>query len=102
MLLKSNDTQTTQQTITLMRLVLSHKYSTFQNKVYQPEKGVSIGSPISSTIAKIFPQYFEDIHKKQLLDTKNIIFYTSYANDILIMQGVPGGMCQTSGECSLC
>jgi len=53
-----------------MRLVLSHKYFTFQKKVYQPKKGISIGSPISSTIAKIFPQYFEDIHIKQLLDIK--------------------------------
>jgi len=50
-LLKSNDTQTTQQIITLMRLVLSQNCLTFQNKVYQPEKGVYMGSPISSTIA---------------------------------------------------
>jgi hypothetical protein len=58
-LLKSNDTQTTQQIITLMKLVLSQNYFTFQNKVYQPEKDISMGSPISSTIAEIFPQYFE-------------------------------------------
>jgi len=56
--LKSNDTQTMQQIITLMRLVLSQNYFTFQNKVYQPEKGVSMGSPISSTIAEIFLQYY--------------------------------------------
>jgi hypothetical protein len=83
-LLKSNDTQTTQQIITLMRLVLSQNYFTFQNKVYQPEKGVSMGPPISSTIAEIFPQYIEDIHIKQLLDTKNI-FYTLYVDSILIL-----------------
>jgi hypothetical protein len=61
-LLKNNDTQTTQQIITLMRLVLSQNYFTFQNKVYQPEKDVSMGSPISSTITEIFLQYFEDTH----------------------------------------
>jgi len=75
--LKSNDTQTTQQIITLMRLVLSQKYFTFQNKVYQPKKDVYMGSPISSTIAEIFLHYFEDIHIEHLLDTKNIIFYTT-------------------------
>jgi hypothetical protein len=53
-------------------------YFIFQNKIYQPEKGVSMGSPISSTKAEIFLQHLEDIHIKQLLDTKNIIFYTKY------------------------
>jgi hypothetical protein len=68
-----------------MRLVLSQKYFTFQNKIYQPDKGVSMGSPISSTSAEIFLQHFEDIHIKQLLDMKNIIFYTHYVDDILII-----------------
>jgi hypothetical protein len=54
-------------------------------QIYQPEKGVSMGSPISSTIAEIFLQHFEDIHIKQLLDMKNIIFYTHYVDDILII-----------------
>jgi len=57
-----------------MKLILSQKYFTFQNKLYQPEKGLSKGSPISITIAEIFLQHLEDIHLKQLLDTKNIIF----------------------------
>jgi hypothetical protein len=70
MLLKSNDTQITQQIITLMKLILSTNYFIFQNKIYQPEKGVSMGSLISSTKAKIFLQHLEDIHIKQLLDTK--------------------------------
>jgi hypothetical protein len=60
-----------------MRLVLSQNYFTFQNKVYQPDKGVSMGSSISSTIAEIFQKYFED--------TKNIIFYTHYMDNILII-----------------
>jgi hypothetical protein len=37
-LLKSNDTQITQKTITLMRLVISQNYFTFQNNVHQPKK----------------------------------------------------------------
>jgi hypothetical protein len=36
-------------------------------------------------MAEIFLQYFEDIHVKQLMDTKNIIFYTRYVDDILIV-----------------
>jgi len=84
MLLESNDTQITQQIITFMKLIVSQNYFTFQNKIYQPEKGVPMGSTISSTITKIFPQHLEDIHIKQLLKTKNIIFYTRYI-DIMII-----------------
>jgi len=68
-----------------MEIILSQNYFTFQNKIYQPEKGVSMGSPILSTIAEIFLQLLEDILIKQLLDTKNITFYTMYVDDILII-----------------
>jgi hypothetical protein len=42
-------------------------------------------SPISNTIAEIFLQHLGNIHIKQLLDTKNIILYTRYVDDILII-----------------
>jgi hypothetical protein len=58
MLLKYIGTQITQKIITLMRLVLSQNYFKFQNEIYQPEKGVFLGSPISSTIAELFLQNF--------------------------------------------
>jgi len=45
-----------------MRLISSQNYFTFQNKIYQPEKGLSMGSPISNTIAEIFLNTFKDIH----------------------------------------
>jgi hypothetical protein len=86
-LLKINDTQTTKQIITLMRLALSQNYFTFQNKVYQLGKGVYMGSTILSTITEISQQYFEDIHIKHFLDTKNILFYIPYADDTLIIHG---------------
>jgi hypothetical protein len=70
-LLEINDIQTTKQIITLKKLILSQNYFTFQNKIYQPEKGGSIRSPISSIITEIFLQHFEDMHIKQLLDTKS-------------------------------
>jgi hypothetical protein len=42
-------------------------------------------SPISGTMAEIFLQYIENRHLKQLLDSKNIIFYTRYVDDIFII-----------------
>jgi hypothetical protein len=83
--LKNDNAHVTQQIITLMEAVRSQSYFMFQNKIYQPEKGVSMGSPISSIIAEIFLQHLENIHIKQLLDTKNIILYTRYIDDRLII-----------------
>ena len=81
----NNDTQTTQQILTLLKVFLSQNYFTFQHKIYQPEQGVSMGSPISSIIAEIFLQHFKDVHIKQLLDAKNILLYTQYIDDIQII-----------------
>ena len=44
-----------------------------------------MGSPVSNTIAEIFLQYIEDTYLKHLLDTKNIILYTRYVDDILLI-----------------
>jgi hypothetical protein len=84
-LLENNDRPTTQQIITLAKAVLTQNYFTFQNKIYQPDKGISMGSPISSIIAEIFLQHFEDKYIKQLLYTKNVVLYTRYIDDILII-----------------
>ena len=46
-----------------MEIIISQNYFMFKNKIYQPEKEVSMGSPISSTIAEIFLQHLEDVHK---------------------------------------
>jgi hypothetical protein len=78
-LLENNNTQI----LTLLKVTLSQNYFIFQHKIYQPEQGISMGSPISSSIAEIFLQHYEDKHIKQLLDTKNIVLYTRYVDDIL-------------------
>jgi len=44
-----------------------------------------MGSPISGTIAEIFLQHLEHIHIKPLVDSKQILFYTRYIDDILII-----------------
>jgi len=44
-----------------------------------------MGSPISGTVAEIFLQHIQNTHIKHLLDTKNIIYYMRYVDDILII-----------------
>jgi predicted CoA-binding protein len=84
-LLKHNNTQTTNQIITLLEVILRQNYFTFQEQIYQPNKGVAMGSPVSGTMAKICIQYLEDSHIKHLLDSKGITFYSRYVDDIFII-----------------
>jgi len=69
-LLQNNDTQIAQQALIPLKEVLSQNYFTFQQRIYQPEQGIAMGSLISGIIAEIFLQHFEDIHVKHLLDSK--------------------------------
>jgi hypothetical protein len=43
-----------------------------------------MGSPISSTIADIYLQYFEETLVKHWMETKEIIYYKQYVDDVLI------------------
>jgi len=44
-----------------------------------------MGSPISNTVAEIFLQYLENTHLKHVLESKHIVFYTRYVDDILMI-----------------
>ena len=44
-----------------------------------------MGSPISSTIAEIYIHFFEESYVKQWLDSRQILYYKRYVDDILII-----------------
>jgi len=50
-LLKHNDPETTTQ---IRGVILQQNYFIFQEKIYQPDKGIAMGSPISGTIVEVF------------------------------------------------
>jgi hypothetical protein len=56
-LLQNDDIQIMHQIISLLKAVLTQNYFTFQQRIYQPEHGISMGSPLSGLIAEIFLQY---------------------------------------------
>jgi hypothetical protein len=84
-LLKHNDPETTTQICTLLGVILQQNYFIFQEQIYQPNKGIAMGSPISGTIAEIFLQHLEHIYIRPLIETKRILFYIWYMDDILII-----------------
>jgi hypothetical protein len=85
LLSEHNEEHITTQILKLLETILQQNYFSFQNNTYQPEKGVSMGSPISNTVAEIFLQYLENTHLKHVLESKHIVFYTRYVDDILII-----------------
>jgi len=84
-LLKYNDPETTTQICTLLGVILQQNYFIFQEQIYQPDKGIAMDSPISGKIAEVFLQLLEHIYIRPLIETKRILFYTRYINDILII-----------------
>jgi hypothetical protein len=62
-ILQNNNTEKelAQQIILLLNIILNRTYFQYHNNFHQPNKGVSIESPISSTIAEIFLQYHEEL-----------------------------------------
>ena len=42
-----------------------------------------MGSPVSSTITEIYIQFLEELHIKQWLETKQILYFKRYVIDIL-------------------
>ena len=44
-----------------------------------------MGSPISSTLAEMYLQFFERVYLKHHLETKNIIYYKIYVDDLIII-----------------
>jgi len=84
----NNDEHTSKQMITLLEVTLQQNCFAFCNNIYQPMKGVSMGSPVSNTVAEIFLQDLENTHLKQTLDAQNITFYARYVDDILLIHNI--------------
>jgi hypothetical protein len=69
----------------ILNTILSQNYCQFEESFYQPEKGVAMGSPISSIVAEIYLQYYEQRLVKHCLENKRILSYYRYVDDILII-----------------
>ena len=82
---QNNNRQITHQIIAMLKTVLQQNYFAFQQNIYQPKQGISMGSHISGIVAEIFLQNYEDNYMKQFLETKSILYYTRYVDDILII-----------------
>ena len=71
------------QAALMLDTILIQNYLKFNNKFFQPHKGVAMGSPISGLVAEIFLQHHKLL--KSIIDIKKIIFYNRYVDDVIII-----------------
>jgi len=54
---------------------MKQNYFQYNERVFQPDKGIAMGFPISSTMAEVYLQYIEETYIKQWLESKEIVYY---------------------------
>ena len=60
---KHNNTNTViEQTLHLLKTILKQNYFQYSDHLFQPKKGIAMGSPISCTVAEIYLQFLEETH----------------------------------------
>jgi len=82
---KHNTSTTIEQILQLLETILKQNYFQYNGQFFRSQKGIAVGSPISSTIAEIYIQFLEELYVKQWLDSKQILYYKRYVDDILII-----------------
>ena len=55
----NHDPAIIEQVLYLLKIALKQKYFQHNNQFYQPNKGITIGSPVASTLAEIYLQYWK-------------------------------------------
>ena len=72
------------QTLELIRVTLNQNYFQYKDKYFKPTKGIAMGSPISSTIAKIYFQFFEELTIRYWMENGEM-YYRRYGDEIIIL-----------------
>jgi hypothetical protein len=80
----NHNKQLNAQILKILCTIIKQNYFQSEHQIYQQEKGIAMVSPISSTTAEIYLQYLENIYIKHWLESKEILFYKRYMDDIII------------------
>jgi hypothetical protein len=81
----NNEKKIIEQTLHILNTILKQNYFLYDEQIFQPTKGIATGSPISSIMAEVYLQYFEHMYLMQRLDSREIIYYKRYVDDILLL-----------------
>jgi len=71
----------TGQILHLLQVILKQNYFQYNNRCFQPNKGIAMGSHVSGTLAEIQLQFLEETYTKHWPDSKEITYHKMYIND---------------------
>jgi hypothetical protein len=74
-----------EQLTPLLNTIMNQNYFQYDGQIFQPQKGIAMGSPISGTMAETYLQYLGTTKIKHWLESREIVFYKRYVDDILII-----------------
>jgi len=69
----------------LLIVILNQNSFQYDGKYFEAIKGIAMASPISGFIAELYLQYFEELSIRHWLESREILYYRRYADDILII-----------------
>jgi len=74
-----------EQIIRLLKIIIEQNYFQYNDQFFKPKNGIAMGLPISGMIAEIYLQHIEELHIKHWIESKEIIYYKRYVDDIIII-----------------
>jgi len=85
MVTKNGQQPRNKQIIMLLSTIMEQNYFQYNKQCYKPENGIAMGSPLSGYLAEIYIQEIEETYVKHWIDSKEIIYYRRYVDDIFIL-----------------
>jgi hypothetical protein len=81
----ANSLQINKQVMILLSIIMEQNYFQYNKQCYKPQKGIAMVSPVSGYLAEIYIQKIEETDVKHWLESKEIIYYKRYVDDIFIL-----------------
>jgi len=81
----ANSLEMNKQVMILLSIIMEQNCFQYNKQCYKPQKGTAMGSPLSGYLAEIYIQEIEETDVKQWLESKEIIYYKRYVDDIFIL-----------------
>jgi len=81
----ANILEMNKQVMIILSIIMEQNYFKYYKQYYKPQKGIAMGSPLSGYLAEIYIQEIEETVVKQWLESKEIIYYKRYVDDIFIL-----------------
>ena len=80
-----NNPEINKQIMMLLSTIMEQNYFQYNKQCYKPLNEIAMGSPIYGFLAEIYIQVIEDTHIKHRIESKELIYYNRYVDNIFIL-----------------